>query len=61
MKAKLFNMPLLKAYMITTAVGTIPALALAFVYFGLVGNSRDDATARHGRAGGPTGDAGCLR
>ena len=45
MKAKLFNMPLLKAYMITTAVGTIPALALAFVYFGLVGNSRDDATA----------------
>lgn len=45
MKRRLFNMPLTKAYMITTAVGTIPALTLAYLYFGIVGQSRDETSA----------------
>lgn len=45
MKSRLFNMPLIKAYMLTTAIGTLPALSLAFVYFGIVGESRDEASA----------------
>jgi methyl-accepting chemotaxis protein len=45
MKARLFNIPLTRAYMMVTAIGTLPALTLAFVYFGIIGKSRESADA----------------